>query len=292
MMLIKTTLKAYGKINLYLKVIKKLKNKYHEIETLFCFFNIYDQIFVTNSKTDNKIIFTGKFSKGISNTNNTVLKLLNILKKYPKFNEHKFKIRIVKNIPQGSGFGGGSVDVSALLNFFNKYLKLNLKSKTISLICNQIGADVEPSLNTNFKILYGPNNKIINFNKKPKFNLLLVYPNFLNSTKKIYLSNKIFSKKNNSQFNFLKKNILNVSYLFKFLNYKGNDLEQSAFKYNKIILKLLTFLKKLKGCKVARMTGSGSACFAIFENNLQLADAILSLKKHYKSYWIRKVKII
>ena len=63
-MLIKTTLKAYGKINLYLKVIKKLKNKYHEIETLFCFFNIYDQIFVTNSKTDNKIIFTGKFSKG------------------------------------------------------------------------------------------------------------------------------------------------------------------------------------------------------------------------------------
>ena len=58
------------------------------------------------------------------------------------------------------------------------------------------------------------------------------------------------------------------------------------------ILKVLTFLKKLKGCKLARMTGSGSACFAIFENNSQLTEAIITLKKHYKSYWIRKAKII
>lgn len=290
-MLTKKSLKAYGKINLYLKVIKKLKNKYHEIESLFCFFNIYDEIFVFANRTYNKIIFTGKFSKGISNTNNTVLKLFNILKKYPKFNKLKFKIRIVKNIPQGSGFGGGSADVSVLLNFFNKYLKLNLKKNTISSICNKIGADVEPSLNTNFKILYG-SNKIIELKKKPKFNLLLVYPNRFNSTKNIYLSNKIFSKKNNSEIYFLKKNILNMNYLIKFLNYKGNDLEQSAFKKNKTILKLLTFLKKLKGCKIARMTGSGSACFAVFENNAHLAEAILTLKKHYKSYWIRKAKII
>jgi len=270
-MLTKKSLKAYGKINLYLKVIKKLKNKYHEIESLFCFFNIYDEIFVSANRTYNQIIFTGKFSKGISNTNNTVLKLFNILKKYPKFNKLKFKIRIVKNIPQGSGFGGGSADVSVLLNFFNKYLKLNLKKNTISSICNKIGADVEPSLNTNFKILYG-SNKIIEFKKKPKFNLLLVYPNCFNSTKNIYLSNKIFSKKNNSEIYFLKKNILNMNY--------------------KTILKLLTFLKKLKGCKIARMTGSGSACFAVFENNAHLAEAILTLKKHYKSYWIRKAKII
>lgn len=290
-MLTKKSLKAYGKINLYLKVIKKLKNKYHEIESLFCFFNVYDEIFVSANRTYSQIIFTGKFSKGINNTNNTILKLFNILKKYPKFNKLKFKIRIVKNIPQGSGFGGGSVDVSVLLNFFNKYLKLNLKKNTISSICNKIGADVEPSLNTNFKILYG-SNKIIEFKKKPKFNLLLVYPNCFNSTKNIYLSNKIFSKKNNSEIYFLKKNILNMNYLIKFLNYKGNDLEQSAFKKNKTILKLLTFLKKLKGCKIARMTGSGSACFAVFENNAHLAEAILTLKKHYKSYWIRKAKII
>ena len=291
-MLIKKSLKAYGKINLYLKVIKKLKNKYHQIETLFCYFDIYDQILVSSSKTSNQITFIGKFSKGISNTNNTILKLLNILKKYPKFNRHKFKIKIIKNLPQGSGLGGGSADASVLLNFFNKNLKLDLNRKTISLICNKIGSDVKPSLNTNFKMLYGSSNKIIELNKRPKLNLLLIYPNSLNSTKSIYLSNKIYSKRTNSEISILKKNILNLSFLFKFLNYKGNDLEQTAFKANKIILKVLTSLKKLKGCKLARMSGTGSACFAIFENKSQLAEAIVVLKKHYKSYWIRKAKII
>jgi 4-diphosphocytidyl-2-C-methyl-D-erythritol kinase len=291
-MFIKTSLKAYGKINLYLKVIKKLKNKYHQIETLFCFFDIYDEILISSSNTNNQIIFTGKFSKGISATHNSVLKLLNILKKYPKFNAHKFTIKIIKNLPLGSGLGGGSVDASALLNFFNKRLKLNLKKRTISSICNKIGADVEPCLNTNFKLLYGASNKIFTFNKKPKLNLLLVYPNCLNPTKKIYLSNKIFSKSNNYKISLLKKNILNLNYLFKFLNHEGNDLEQSAFKNNSVILKLLISLKKLKGCKLARMTGSGSACFAIFQNNAQLAKAIFVLKKHYKSYWIKKAKII
>ncbi len=291
-MFIKTSLKAYGKINLYLKVIKKLKNKYHQIETLFCFFDIYDEILISSSNTNNQIVFTGKFSKGISATHNSVLKLLNILKKYPKFNAHKFTIKIIKNLPLGSGLGGGSADASALLNFFNKRLKLNLKRRTISLICNKIGADVEPCLNTNFKLLYGASNKIFTFNKKPKLNLLLVYPNCLNPTKKIYLSNKIFSKSNNYKISLLKKNILNLNYLFKFLNHEGNDLEQSAVKNNSVILKLLISLKKLKGCKLARMTGSGSACFAIFQNNAQLAKAIFVLKKHYKSYWIRKAKII
>ena len=130
------------------------------------------------------------------------------------------------------------------------------------------------------------------FIKKPKFNVLLVYPNCLNSTKNIYHSNKIFSKRNISEISLIKKNVLNMNYLFKFLNHKGNDLEQSAFKNNKTVLKVLTFLKKLKGCKLARMAGSGSACFAIFENNSLLAEAIITLKKHYKSYWIRKAKII
>ena len=291
-MLIKKSLKAYGKINLYLKVIKKLKNKYHQIETLFCYLDIHDQILVSYSKTSNQITFIGKFSKGISNTNNTILKLLNILEKYPKFNRHKFKIKIIKNLPQGSGLGGGSADASVLLNFFNKNLKLDLKRKTISLICNKIGSDVKPSLNTNFKMLYGSSNKIIELNKRPKLNILLVYPNCFNSTKNIYHSNKIYSKRTNSEISLLKKNILNLSFLFKFLNYKGNDLEQAAFKKNKIILKVLTSLKKLKGCKLARMTGTGSACFAIFENKSQLAEAIVVLKKHYKSYWIRKAKII
>jgi len=292
MKVINASLKAYAKVNLYLNVIKKLKNKYHEIETLFCFCDIYDEIFISCNAKKNKIIFSGRFSEGINDNNNTILKLLSILKEHPRFNNNKFKIKIVKNIPHGSGLGGGSSDVATLLNFFNKSLKLNLKKKKIVSICKKIGSDVEPCLNTNIKLLYGVNNQILEFKKKPRFNLLLIYPNYSNSTKKIYLLNKNFSKKNILDIAFLKNNILNLKNLFKFLNFKGNDLEQSAFKKNNKTLKMLASIKKLKGCKVAKMTGSGSACFAIFENNVQLTSAIFALKKRYKSYWIRKAKII
>jgi 4-diphosphocytidyl-2-C-methyl-D-erythritol kinase len=129
MKVINASLKAYAKVNLYLNVIKKLKNKYHEIETLFCFCDIYDEIFISSNAKKNKIIFSGRFSEGINDNNNTILKLLSILKEHPRFNNNKFKIKIVKNIPHGSGLGGGSSDVATLLNFFNKSLKINKKKK-------------------------------------------------------------------------------------------------------------------------------------------------------------------
>ncbi len=65
-----TSLKAYAKINLYLKIIRKLNNNYHEIQTLFGFCNIYDQINVYKNDK-NSVIFKGPFSKGIKK-NNTI----------------------------------------------------------------------------------------------------------------------------------------------------------------------------------------------------------------------------
>ncbi len=57
-----TSLKAYAKINLYLKIIRKLNNNYHEIQTLFGFCNIYDQINVyKNDKNTNQISIRQSF---------------------------------------------------------------------------------------------------------------------------------------------------------------------------------------------------------------------------------------
>ena len=72
------SLKSYAKINLSLRVLRKLK-KIHQIETLICFINHYDEILIKQS--DNKkheVIFNGKFSKKIPRKN-TVTKLLEIL---------------------------------------------------------------------------------------------------------------------------------------------------------------------------------------------------------------------
>ena len=60
----KISLKSFCKINLTLKVLKKLKNGYHEIETLITFCNPHDEITIKETKNiSDKISFSGKFKK-------------------------------------------------------------------------------------------------------------------------------------------------------------------------------------------------------------------------------------
>ena len=111
------TIKSYAKINLALNVVGK-KTKLHKIESLISFIELHDLIILKKIKKDNhKVIFKGKFSKNIGKIN-TVTNLLKLLDERNLLNNQKFDIRIVKNIPQKAGMGGGSMNAASLLNFF------------------------------------------------------------------------------------------------------------------------------------------------------------------------------
>ena len=74
-------IKSYCKINLFLRVLKKLNNNYHNITSLITFCDIYDEILISKSKSPrDKISFSGKFRKGINKKTNTVTKVLNFLR--------------------------------------------------------------------------------------------------------------------------------------------------------------------------------------------------------------------
>ena len=125
-------IKSYCKVNLFLRIIKKLKSGYHDIISLVTFCNLYDLISISqiNSSKD-KIKFSGKFKKGIDVKSNSITKILYLLRKEKLLKTQKFNISIKKNIPHGSGLGGGSSNAANLLNFFNSKLKLNLNRKKI-----------------------------------------------------------------------------------------------------------------------------------------------------------------
>ena len=109
----KFNIKSYCKINLSLKIIKKLKNGYHSISSLITFCGLYDIISVSKINTSkDKVIFSGKFSKGIDKKVNTVTKVLALLRNQSFIKDQSFKINIQKNIPHGSGLGGGSSNAS------------------------------------------------------------------------------------------------------------------------------------------------------------------------------------
>ena len=125
-------IKSFAKINLALNVTGK-KSKLHNIESLISFIDLHDSITLRESNTkQHKINFFGKFSKNISKIN-TISKLLKILDNKKLLDNKKFEIKVIKNIPQKAGMGGGSMNVASLLNFFIEkkiikicdYLELN-----------------------------------------------------------------------------------------------------------------------------------------------------------------------
>ena len=129
-------IKSYCKINLSLKVIKKLSNGYHNIVSLITFCGLYDVISIANIKdSKDKISFSGKFKNGINNNFNTVTKVLTLLRKNNLLKNQSFKINIKKNIPHGSGLGGGSSNAANLLNYFNK----KMKSRTVKKLARKLG---------------------------------------------------------------------------------------------------------------------------------------------------------
>jgi len=275
-------IKSYCKINLSLKVIEKLNNGYHNIASLITFCDLHDLISLTkNNKSKDKITFSGRFKKGINNNSNIVTKLLYLLRKNNLLNNKNFKINIKKNIPHGSGLGGGSSNAAALLNFFNKKENLKLSKKKLIKLGRNLGFDVPISLEKKNTLLPGKKNKILRFNKKFRFNLLIVYPNIICSTKKIYSINK---KKSPFKNIYLSK-IDNNKKIIGFLNKNTNDLENVVINIYPKVGKLINYIKSLKGCYFSRITGSGSACIGIFSSRSNAIKAKRMIGSKYPTYW-------
>ena len=282
-------IKSYCKINLSLRVIKKLNNNYHNIISLITFCDLHDVISISKTKSSkDKISFSGKFKKGINKKSNTVTKILNLLRRAKLIENQTFKINIRKNIPHGSGLGGGSSNAADLLNYFNSKMKLKLSKKKIKQLANQIGFDVPINLERQNTLLTGKKDEILRLNQKFKLNLLIVYPNLICSTKIIYKKNKKISLSTPQSFFRIKNN----KKLINLLKNENNDLEKTVIKIYPKVKKIIDCIKSQKGCYFSRITGSGSACIGIFSNMKNAIYAQKLIKLKYPKYWCAVSKTI
>ena len=274
-------LKSYAKINLSLNVIGKRKpNKLHSIETFVSLINLADEIKINEVDSKNhKVIFIGKFSKGIPKVN-TITRLLKLMDKQ-KLLQKKYEFLIKKNIPQQSGMGGGSMNAATILSFF-KSEKILTKKQTENF-AQKIGSDVILGLNRLSKIYYS-DGKVYEIKKSLKYYLVLVKPNFGCSTRKIFSLNKVFSKK---QFSKSKKNISkNIIFNSK------NDLENSVFKAHPKLKQLKNQLINWKKAEFVRMTGSGSTLVMYFNSNETAKNALKTFKRRLNNSWCILSKVI
>tara|TARA_B100000965_G_scaffold185614_1_gene154956 strand:- start:235 stop:1071 length:837 start_codon:yes stop_codon:yes gene_type:complete len=276
-------IKSYAKVNLSLRVISKLKNGLHDIQSNIFLIDLFDKIIIKkNLKKKDSIFFKGKFKKNVSPKNNTVTKILRALREY-SITKSFYDVSIKKNIPIFAGLGGGSSNAA----FVAKYIKKGLvKNKNFRKIKKNLGTDFELFF---FNRLYlNGLSKISIIRNRFKLDLILVYPKINCKTSEIYSKVKKFSKKNN--FNYSK--IRSKSKFINALKNEKNDLQRIVVnKYPKIKI-ILEYLSKQKGCYFSRITGSGSVCFGLFKSNKVAIKALKKIKKRFPKYWCVVTKTI
>jgi len=276
-------LKSFSKINLSLSVNKKLKNGFHSIQSYYCLIDLYDKIKITKIKSDRDIVkFTGKFSRNINKKNNSISKVLNILRD-KKFISNYYSVEIKKEIPVFAGLGGGSSNAA----FLTQHLLRKKYDKTILKILEQkIGSD--------FRLFFHKQGflkdltTVKDLNKKNLLHFLLVLPNIKCSTRYIYSKVKKYSKK----LDYDSKKINTRSKFIKFLNNHNNDLQSIVEKRYRIIKKLIKEIEQRKGCCFSRMTGSGSVCYGVFLSEKTAKAALKIIKFKFPNYWLSIAKTI
>ena len=282
-------IKSYCKINLSLKVLQKLNSGYHNIISLITFCDLHDVISISRIRNlKDKINFSGKFKKGINKKSNTITKVLNLLRSIKLLENQAFKINVRKNIPHGSGLGGGSSNAADLLNYFNSKMKLKLSKNKIKKLAGQIGFDVPVNLEKRNTFLTGKKGEILRLNQKFKLNLLIVYPNLICLTKKIYERNRKINLSKAQSIFYIKNN----KKLINLLKNENNDLEKTVIKIYPKVKKIIDCIKSQKGCYFSRITGSGSACIGIFSNMKNAIYAQKLIKLKYPKYWCAVSKTI
>ena len=276
-------IQSHAKINLALNVTGKT-TKLHKIESIISFIYLHDLIYLKQiNKKNHEVSFKGEFSKKINN-NNTVTNLLKLLDKKNFLKDKKFEIKIIKNIPQEAGMGGGSMNAASLLNFFIEKKIIKIKKNGLKKISNEIGSDVILGIKPSSALLLS-NGDIKKYKNKIKFHVLVTKPNFGCSTKYIYSKVNSFSK---PQFKPSKQKLFEAKYL-KILD---NDLEKVALNKYPELKRIKSYLGALPNTLFARMSGSGSSIVAYFHSRKACKKAYSQYKRKFTRHWCIESKTI
>ena len=275
-------LKSFSKINLSLNINSKLKNGLHDIQSYYCLINLFDKIKIRKiDKKKDKVVFFGPFVKHIKKSNNSITNLLKLLRKLELISGY-YSVNVIKNIPVFSGLGGGTSNAASVLKFL---LKGKVSKKILEKVEKLIGSDLRLFFH---KQGFLQNLKTIKTIKKQKLFFLLSRPNIICSTKKIYSKVKKYSKK--KKFNFQKMN--NKKGFINYILEQNNELQSIVEEEYPSIKILLKDINTEKGCYFSRMSGSGSVCYGLFNNESNAKKALNKIKTKHPKFWFSIAKTV
>lgn len=254
---------APAKINLFLQVLNKRSDGYHNINSLFQAVTLFDKIvFAGTEEPECRIKFTGN-SQPLEN--NLIAKAYELLKS--RFSlTGGIDVTLEKKIPIAAGLGGGSSDCAAAIAAIDNLFGLGMDKSAMSETGAELGSDV-PFFFTKGQALITGRGEIIKETAFPiDYKIVLISPPLSLSTKEGYGALKMDLTSNVTPFNLKSHNDLND--FFGSIGGKGNDFEKVQFEKHP---ELGEIREKLVNCGAvfARMSGSGPTIFGVFPKSVK-----------------------
>ena len=266
-MLDKITEKSPAKINLFLKIVNKRNDGYHNIRTGITFINLYDEVTI-QPHHEFFVQYKGKFAP-----KNNIFKdcIIKKIFSFLKQKEPNLLFTITKNFPYQAGLGSASSNAATVIKILEN---LEIIKKNNIYHYADLGADIPVFLNQKDALVRGRGDLISNI-IFPKYYFLLIQPSFVCSTKEMYESFK------SDDLNYKKE--LDLEEINDDDN--GNDFEKILNKNQPEFKSLITYLENLEGSIFSRVTGSGSCLFSVFEKKEHAENAKKIISNDYSHLW-------
>ena len=262
---------APAKLNLNLRVTGRRDDGYHLLDSVVVFTGFGDWIELEPAQEDS-VAVTGDFASSVGAGEDNIC-----FRALAAFRDHGgvascHSITIDKRIPVGAGLGGGSSDAAVILRYLNRTSPAPLADRRLAEAALSLGADVPACLAGIAQRMQGIGDMLTPVDPVPHGHLVLAGADAMLRTAEVFKSLRESSSGDAAP---LRSSEISGSVAD--IVAAGNDLQAAAMSLSPDIARVLKRLRDGNGVVAAQMSGSGSACFGLFDNCDDAATAAETL---------------
>jgi 4-diphosphocytidyl-2-C-methyl-D-erythritol kinase len=281
---------ARAKVNLTLRVVGRRVDGFHELESVVAFADCADRLsFVPGSEL--RLDTTGPLAQACGDAaDNLVFKAAQLLgDRVPELKLGEFTLD--KVLPVAAGIGGGSADAAAALRLLARVNNLVIDDISLMDVARLTGADVPVCLSSRACVMTGVGETLLPL-ALPKMPCVLVNPRVPVATKDVFRALGL----RNGELLVGASDVMrapawpeaggSLEDWVEALAAGSNDLEAPALRIQPVIGEVLAALSATNGAWLARMSGSGATCFAIYENTAEAQRAAQKIGLDHPAWWV------
>lgn len=279
--------RAPAKINLTLHILGRRDDGYHELESLVVFSGAGDTLSLAPGDALSLDISGPTAPAADAGDDNLVLRAArNLAERIEGLTLGAFHLE--KRLPVAAGIGGGSSDAAAALRLLARANGLIADDPRLYEAARVTGADVPVCLAGQARMMRGAGESLGPLLRLPLLPAVLVNPGVPVETRPVFARLGLQpGERVEAAAHPIVGDGAPALELLALLSRGRNDLEDPACLQAPVIVDTLAVLRAARGCKLARMSGSGATCFAIFSTPNAAARAARAIRTQHPEWWVK-----